>query len=118
MRASLVFAIGAALLLLSGCGDKDVAPKDSSTIDTPTAGDAPAIDGPTVDGPPGSCACVMMKCSQQLTACQTDSVCTCTYNCVIGGSAEGTCKQLCKTGNNMAWSDMITCIDAMCPAGC
>jgi hypothetical protein len=119
MKTHFIVVIGA---LLVGCGDKEQT-KNDAAVDTTTGGGSDAsgtADTTSGDGANATCStCVMTSCGTQHTACQNDTPCNCTYNCIINGGAEGSCKTSCSLpGNNTPWSDLSGCIDTSCMTAC
>jgi len=108
--------------LLFACADKKSSGQDSGTSDTGGTSDAPAVvdSSSATDGANAGCAsCVMTSCGTALTACNANTPCKCTYDCIIAGGAEGTCKSQCSLpGNNTEWATLIDCMDNMCAASC
>ncbi|HSD88845.1 MAG TPA: hypothetical protein VLB44_15060 [Kofleriaceae bacterium] len=116
------FALLTVAVLAAGCGDstskQDSGTTDTGTTDTPTDTMA-TTDGGNADGTNATCStCAMTSCSTQLTACNADTACKCTYDCKIMGGAEGSCKAMCSANNNTAWSDLVGCLDTMCVGSC
>jgi hypothetical protein len=130
MKTRLFVALVASALLAVGCGDNggDDGSDDDGTTDSAVAIDAPGstidapggtIDGPASDGASACSTCAMTSCSTELTTCRGSTPCSCTFDCVAGGGAEGSCKQTCNLPqNDMAWSSLIDCMDNMCANDC